>query len=96
MGVLEEKAFEIAAKAKYPAEEAPNKAEEMISLWVKYIEDPDWHPFKTIHECGTDKVLMCSTTVVISINQATLYCHLKAEKFEYEQTSYVGIGTWSI
>jgi len=56
MGVLEEKAFEIAAKAKYPAEEAPGKAEEMISLWVKYIEDPDWHPFKIIRENGTDKV----------------------------------------
>lgn len=58
MGILEEKAFEIAAKAKYPAEEAPSKAEEMISLWVKYIEDPDWHPFKIIRENGTDKAVI--------------------------------------
>ncbi|KAF8397479.1 hypothetical protein HHK36_016396 [Tetracentron sinense] len=48
MGELDEKAFHIASKLKYPDEVADEKAAELCSLWEAYLRDPEWHPFKII------------------------------------------------
>lgn len=58
MGVLDQKVFKIAAEEKYSRQEAPKKAEELISLWRAHIEDSDWHPFKVIRVNGADKMVI--------------------------------------
>lgn len=55
MGELDNKPFLTAAKRKYSAEEADEKAAEQCSLWQEYLRHPSWHPFKIL----TDKEGNC-------------------------------------
>lgn len=48
MGELDNKPFVAAAKRKFSAGEADEKAAELSSLWEDCIMDPNWHPFKII------------------------------------------------
>ncbi|GLT62730.1 hypothetical protein SLA2020_353440 [Shorea laevis] len=48
MGELDNKPFVAAAKRKFPAGEADEKAAELSSLWEDYLMDPNRHPFKII------------------------------------------------
>ncbi|GLT93073.1 hypothetical protein SLE2022_108790 [Rubroshorea leprosula] len=48
MGELDGKPFLETLKRKYSDEEAEERATELCSLWVEYLKDPDWHPFKCI------------------------------------------------
>ena len=56
MGQLDNSAFRIASKRRYPEEMAECKAAELCSLWEEYIKDPQWHPFKMIEVKGEHKV----------------------------------------
>ncbi|XVF05507.1 hypothetical protein REPUB_Repub05bG0178200 [Reevesia pubescens] len=59
MGELDIKPFQIAAKRKYSAVEANEKAAELCSLWQEYLRDPIWHPFKILkdNEENTKEIL---------------------------------------
>ncbi|KAL5567530.1 hypothetical protein UlMin_024105 [Ulmus minor] len=46
MGDLDSKPFVEAMKRKYKEEEAEVRAMELCSLWMEYIKDHNWHPFK--------------------------------------------------
>ncbi|KAF2296072.1 hypothetical protein GH714_035989 [Hevea brasiliensis] len=48
MGELESKPFLEVMKRKYTEDEAEVRASELCSLWVEYLKDPDWHPFKVV------------------------------------------------
>ncbi|CAN0837456.1 Protein INVOLVED IN DE NOVO 2 [Linum grandiflorum] len=48
MGELDEKQFLKAMMRKYNMEDAEDKAADLCSLWVEYLKDPDWHPFKVV------------------------------------------------
>ncbi|KAH9627529.1 hypothetical protein KSS87_016243 [Heliosperma pusillum] len=58
LGSLDLKVFEKVAKEKYPSERVAIKAEELKALCQSYIEDCDWHPFKTITEHGVAKAVI--------------------------------------
>lgn len=64
MGDLNEKQFHVAAKRKYPAEEAEEKAMELASLWDDKLRDPSWHPFKVIMVGGDHKVCVALMTLL--------------------------------
>ncbi|CAN6710249.1 unnamed protein product [Malus baccata var. baccata] len=55
MGELDSKPFQEALKRKYNEEEAEEKAMELCSLWVEYLKDPEWHPFKVTTVDGKHK-----------------------------------------
>ncbi|GLT75422.1 hypothetical protein SLA2020_471510 [Shorea laevis] len=55
MGELDGKPFLEALKRKYSEEVAEERASEMCSLWVEYLKDPDWHPFKCIKVEGEEE-----------------------------------------
>ncbi|KAL5537877.1 hypothetical protein UlMin_045656 [Ulmus minor] len=46
MGELDSTPFVEVMKKRYSEEEAEDRAMELCSLWVEYLKDPDWHPFK--------------------------------------------------
>ncbi|CAI0443208.1 unnamed protein product [Linum tenue] len=48
MGELDGEPFLQALRKKYSEDEADEKASELCSLWVEYLKDPDWHPFKRV------------------------------------------------
>ncbi|GKV32883.1 hypothetical protein SLEP1_g41448 [Rubroshorea leprosula] len=48
MGELDNKPFHTAAKRRYPADEADEKAAALSSMWEDCLMDPKWHPFKII------------------------------------------------
>ncbi|XP_030464211.2 factor of DNA methylation 4-like [Syzygium oleosum] len=48
MGELDSKPFLIAAKRKFAAEEANEKAIMLCSKWEDHLRDPEWYPFKGI------------------------------------------------
>ena len=56
MGELDNSAFRIACKRKYPEEMAEFKAAELCSLCEEDLKDPHWHPFKMIEVDGEHKV----------------------------------------
>ncbi|XWS53124.1 hypothetical protein CRYUN_Cryun11dG0130800 [Craigia yunnanensis] len=62
MGELDSKPFHTAAKKKYSAEEADEKAAELCSMWQDYLLDPSWHPFKIL----TDKICLYKPNLVCS------------------------------
>lgn len=55
MGQLDNSAFRIASKRRYPEEMVECKAAEFCSLWEVYLRDPQWHPFKMIEVEGEHK-----------------------------------------
>ena len=59
MGELDGEPFLKAMSKIYSEEEAEDKASELCSLWVEYLKDPDWHPFKVVEvEGGKHQVIM--------------------------------------
>eukprot|EP00257_Ricinus_communis_P023324 XP_015583273.1 protein INVOLVED IN DE NOVO 2 isoform X2 [Ricinus communis] len=56
MGELDSKPFLEAMKRKYTEEEAEVRASELCSLWVEYLKDPGWHPFKVAMVDGKNKI----------------------------------------
>lgn len=48
MGELDGKPFLEALEKKFSGDEAEYRAIELCSLWVEYLKDPNWHPFKCI------------------------------------------------
>ncbi|GAB4833701.1 hypothetical protein Ancab_031948 [Ancistrocladus abbreviatus] len=55
MGELDGKPFQVATKRKFSADEAPEKAVEVCSLWEDHLRDPSWHPFKVVTENGQSR-----------------------------------------
>ncbi|XP_065870558.1 protein INVOLVED IN DE NOVO 2-like [Euphorbia lathyris] len=55
MGELDGKPFLEVMKRKYREDEAEERASELCTLWVEYLKDPDWHPFKIVRIDGKDK-----------------------------------------
>ncbi|KAL8479063.1 hypothetical protein ACS0TY_030821 [Phlomoides rotata] len=58
MGEVEGKPFMKAAKKKYGAEDAAEKAAELCSLWEDHIRDSSWHPYKMVMEGGSHKEVL--------------------------------------
>ncbi|KAL8479062.1 hypothetical protein ACS0TY_030820 [Phlomoides rotata] len=58
MGEVEGKPFMEAAKKKYGAEDAAEKAAELCSLWEDHIRDSSWHPYKMVMEGGSHKEVL--------------------------------------
>lgn len=56
MGELDSKPFLEVMKKKYTEDEAEVRASELCSLWVEYLKDPDWHPFKVVMVDGEHRV----------------------------------------
>ncbi|KAL2456746.1 Factor of DNA methylation 1 [Forsythia ovata] len=52
MGEIDEKAFQNIVKHKFPPEEAEIKTIELCSLWQEKLKNPDFYPFKIIHNDG--------------------------------------------
>ncbi|CAN0837446.1 Protein INVOLVED IN DE NOVO 2 [Linum grandiflorum] len=52
MGELDGEPFLKAMNKLYSEEEAEDKASELCSLWVEYLKDPEWHPFKVVEVEG--------------------------------------------
>nr|POE83198.1 factor of dna methylation 3 [Quercus suber] len=48
MGELDSRPFYNAVNRKYSEKEASDKAAELCSMWVDYLRDPSWHPYKTV------------------------------------------------
>ncbi|CAN1238064.1 Factor of DNA methylation 1 [Linum grandiflorum] len=48
MGELDEKAFLIGCKKRFPKEECEIQATTLCSLWQEHLRDQEWHPFKVI------------------------------------------------
>ncbi|KAJ8760358.1 hypothetical protein K2173_012608 [Erythroxylum novogranatense] len=46
MGELNGEPFLEALKKRYHEQEAEDRASDICSLWVEYLKDPDWHPFR--------------------------------------------------
>ncbi|KDP44945.1 hypothetical protein JCGZ_01445 [Jatropha curcas] len=55
MGELDSKPFLEAMKKKFVEDEAEVRASELCSLWMEYLKDPDWHPFKFVMVDGKHK-----------------------------------------
>lgn len=59
MGDLDYDQILAAAKKKYPADEAEEKAMEWTNLVLDKLKDPDWFPFKIIMVGKDLKVIFC-------------------------------------
>ncbi|CAN1238056.1 Factor of DNA methylation 1 [Linum grandiflorum] len=58
MGELDEKAFLIGCKKRFPKEECEIQATTLCSLWQEHLRDQEWHPFKVIEFDGNAKEIL--------------------------------------
>lgn len=58
MGELDDKPFKAACALRFSAAEADVKSLELCSLWEDYLKNPEWHPYKIIHDGDITKEII--------------------------------------
>ncbi|KAM0882955.1 hypothetical protein ACQ4PT_031943 [Festuca glaucescens] len=58
MGQLAEDTFQAAMQRNHPNNDAETGAANMLEVWQENLEDPSWHPFKTVTVDGVTKEII--------------------------------------
>ncbi|KAF3450961.1 hypothetical protein FNV43_RR07050 [Rhamnella rubrinervis] len=58
MGDLDQKPFLNTCSQRFPRDEAQLQASTLCSLWQEHLKNPDWHPFKIIHDNGSPQEII--------------------------------------
>lgn len=64
MGDLDQKPFLNTCNQRFPRDEAQLQASTLCSLWQEHLKNPDWHPFKIIHDNGSPQVCLIGTILL--------------------------------